>query len=340
MSRDSDRYPWWDRSEELGELDPDVRRVADAIACAVQDPDLPVELDAPRVQGSEASLEELWNGVAALHRSLDRCRDSAPLTEFLEARGRLDRAAGQLWSIAAEAELRDLREFLAEVAHDFRSPLHSSLFLTDALFREESGSLSAAQKRQLGVVHSAVNALMRLANDLLDFAETYDEEAPPHATAEIAFSPGQVVSDLEELLEPITFYRQATLETDIEAEEARIGDPQVLHRVLLNLVSNALEAVEEGETVRLRVGGDEARLRAVIENHARDADLERMRELLDTGDYTSVVRRLGGQTRGLGLVISGRMVRAADGEVELERDEEGLTRVAVTVPFPVLREDR
>lgn len=338
LSRDADSFPWWDRSVEIGQLDTAVRRIADEIVRAVEGSGDQVEPDGLRTYDGEASLDRTWEAVSALHRSLDQCHGSAPPEEIAEARRRLVRETGRLWSAGIEAEVRAVRDFMAEVAHDFRSPLHSSLFLTDALFRDESGSLSAAQKRQLSVIHSAVNALLRLANDLLDFAES-DGEVAPREAAEIPFSPRQVVSDLEDLLEPIIFYKDATLDTDVEAARTRVGDPQLLHRVLLNLVSNALEAVEEDETVRLRVGGDEDRLRAVIENHARDANLERMGELLASGDYSSVLSRLEGQTRGLGLVISGRMIRAADGTVDIEGEEDGLTRVSVTLPFPVLDDD-
>jgi len=273
--------------------------------------------------------------VAALRRSLDRAGGEAPPEELAEARARLDDAAGRLWTSAVASEVRAVREFVGEVAHDFRSPLHSSLFLTDALFREQSGPLTSAQKRQLGIVHSAIAALLRMSDDLLDFSRP-EEELAPDDVAEIPFSPRQVVGELEDLLEPMTLHRRASLEIDVADVGSRIGDPQVLNRVLLNFASNALEAVDEGGAVRIRVRADGERLRAVVEDDADDVEPEQIRELLAGGDYTEVVRHLEGRTRGLGLVISGRMLRAAEGDVSVERTEDGWTRVAVTLPFPPL----
>lgn len=345
-------FPWWDWSEAVSDLEPPLRRVAEAVAGRVQRP--PEDRDPPErgdpgegdgrispelVAGTETPLEELWDAVARLRRSLEECRGSAPDEELREARRRLDEAAGELWSAGVEAEVAAVRDFLGEVAHDFRSPLHSSLFLTDTLFREQAGPLSGAQKRQLSVVHSAVAALLRMSNDLLDFSESDDRGAMPDGVEEVPFSPRQVVDELEDLLQPITFHRDAELETDIAGEAYRVGDPQVLNRVLLNLASNSLEAVEEGGTVRIRVDGDDERLRAVVEDDGGDADPEQLRSLLEGCDYACVVRRLGGQTRGLGLVISGRMVRAAEGELSVERTDEGWTRLTVTLPFPLLEGD-
>jgi signal transduction histidine kinase len=293
--------------------------------------DLVRALERSRPPGSRES----WKAVSCLHRSLDRCQRTAPPDEFSQARERLDQACGELWACGAEAATADLRMFVREVAHDLRSPLHSIIFLTDALFREEGGPLTPTQKRQVSVVHSATAALLRMANDLLDFTGAADEPVPDDVER-IPFSPLQVVDDLESLLEPVTHHHNARLDTELQDVESRVGDPQVLNRILLNLASNAMEAVGENGTVRVRLQGDEDRLHAVVEDDSDDADPGKIRELVDGGSYPQVIRRLEGETRGLGLVICGRMVRAVDGELEVERTDDGWTRVSVALPFPVL----
>lgn len=328
-------YEWWHWRDHLEDLDEPVRPVAEILARRVEGRAGPDELSRTLTESPPVGLRESWTAVSRLHRSLDRCRESAPRDEFSEVRQRLDDACGELWAFGARAEVSDLRTFVREVAHDLRSPLHSIIFLTDALFREESGSLSGTQKRQVSVVHSAAAALLRMANDLLDFSGT-DEEPDPDDVEDIPFSPLQVVDDLESLLEPATHHHNTRLDTELQDAESRVGDPQVLNRILLNLASNAMEAVGEKGTVRVRIAGDENHLRAVVEDDSDDADLEKIRELMDGGSYPQVIRRLGGETRGLGLVICGRMVRAVDGDLDVDRTDDGWTRVSVVLPFPVL----
>lgn len=328
-------YDWWDWRAHVADLDASVQPVAEAVARRAEGRADAEELSRALAERPAGRHRETWAAVSRLHRSLDLCRESAPEDEFSEARERLDRACGELWASGAEAAMSDVRTFVREVAHDLRSPLHSILFLTDALFRGESGSLTQTQKRQVSVVHSAAAALLRMANDLLDFSGSARAPAS-EGVDEIPFSPVQVVDDLESLLEPVTHHHKARLDTELERTETRVGDPQVLNRLLLNLACNALEAVAENGTVRIRVAGDRDTLHAVVEDDSDDADPEQIRELADGGSYHEVIRRLGGPSRGLGLVICGRMVRAADGELEVERTDDGWTRVSVAFPFPVL----
>lgn len=329
---DSGPYPWWDWSDDVAELDASVRSLAEALAGVVEGAEGLDDLTSALEESAETPLEDAWEAVAALHRSLDRCRDAAPAGGLREVRERLDDAAGRLWAAGAEREVWAVREFVREVAHDFRSPLHSVLFLTDALFREENGPLTAAQKRQVSVVHSAAAALLRLSSDLMDFSGG-DEAIGPEEVEEIPFSPAQVVEDLQSLLEPVSHHQQAELTADVENTELRVGDPQVLNRILLNLACNGLEAVEEGGTVRIRITGDDDGILARVEDDSGEADPQQLRRLTEGGSYSSVVRRLGGETGGLGLVICGRMVRAVDGDLEVERTDDGWTRFSVTLPF-------
>lgn len=328
-------FPWWGWREHVEDLDPSVRALAETIALSVEGRASADDVERSVVDRSEASLEETWSAVSRLHRSLDDSGDVAPDGELDEARARLDRAAGRLWSAGAEAEIAGVRDFVGEVAHDLRSPLHSILFLTDALFREESGSLTRTQKRQVSVVHSAAAALLRMSNDLLDFSGP-DEEVDPDGIAEIPFSPAQVVGDLESLLEPVAHHHEARLHTEVENRGSRVGDPQILNRVLLNLASNALEAVGEKGTVRVRVGGDRERLQTAVEDDSGHADLEKLRALVEAETYSGAIGRLGGRTSGLGLVICGRLVRAVDGRLRVERTDDGWTRFTVSLPFPAM----
>ncbi|MDX1584928.1 MAG: HAMP domain-containing sensor histidine kinase [Thermoanaerobaculia bacterium] len=321
----------------MDRLDPSVRPLADRFADLLEGDD-EAEFDRAILERCNATPEQLWEVIAAFQRSLARSQSAASPDEFTTASDHLECIAGRLWSLAAREEARAVREFLVEVAHDFRSPLHSSLFLTKSLFEQEDDPLTDSQERRLRVVHTAVSALLRLTNDLLDFSEP-DEEFAPDGVAETPFSTERVVDELEDLLTPIIHHRRADFERVLEDSNARVGDPQLMKRVLLNLLSNAVEAAGDEGRVRLRLEGDVRQLRAHVANDSVDVDPEQLRDLIRGGDYASVVRRLGGQTRGLGLVISGRLIRVAGGGVKVECTSDGWTQISVTFPFPTLQAD-
>ena len=55
-------------------------------------------------------------------------------------------------------------ELVVEVAHDFRSPLTSILFLAETLKKARSGPVTPLQERQLGLIYSAAFGLSGVAS--------------------------------------------------------------------------------------------------------------------------------------------------------------------------------
>ncbi len=269
--------------------------------------------------------EEAW----AVAETFRRAPGESASPEYHAA---LDRA---LLDAALAAETRTAaahRRMLEDVSHDIRSPLNSILFLADALRAERSGPLNEVQGRQVGILYTAAVTLVGLINDLIDFARLDSREYI--RVAESSFSVESALGDVRNLLGPIVDLRGVTLHVDIQTEGLRSGDPQLLSRVLLNLVSNAVQAVDEGGRVSLRVdetsGGD---LRFEISDDRIDTDEAHLRSLIDS----AVAGRLPGETRGwthgLGLSICARLVKAAEGRLQVgTRRGEG-TVFTLVLPF-------
>lgn len=273
-----------------------------------------------------------------LHRSLDRAlRDGAPVEAVEELRDRLTGATVDLWRESLGSEVRSYRQLLRDVSHDIRSPLNSILFLADGLHSEQSGPLNSVQRRQLGVMYSASASLLTMVNDLMDFART--SEGDVGQVAAVPFSPAGVAADVRRLVRPISEHRGCGLRTELDASGPRRGDPQVLSRVLLNLLSNGLEAAGKDGEVVLRLSeasGEDDVLTVEVEDDGPDADLERLRGFVSPSPDGPVTRMLKGRTHGLGLVICGRLVRASGGELSVTRTSEGRTRFTARFPFPRL----
>lgn len=287
---------------------------------------------------AEAGPRVLGPAVAHLHECLDARsgEGSCPEEEEVEIR-RMRRRLGdlttRLWEASVETELSAYRRLLRDISHDIRSPLNSILFLADGLYSEQSGSLNKTQRRQMGVVYSAAASLLNLVNDLLDFART--AEGDVGEVAEVPFSAAGVVADVRRLVRPIAEHRGCALRMEVEARGPRVGDPQLLSRVLINLLSNAVEAAGENGEVVLRMSDEAGILRVEVMDDGCGAPVDRLRELLRPPRDEPLTRMLHGQIHGLGLVICGRMVRATGGDIDVDEGEEGgRTRFVVELPFP------
>jgi signal transduction histidine kinase len=224
------------------------------------------------------------------------------------------------------------RRMVQDVSHDLRSPLNSILFLADALRSERSGSLTPPQSHQMSVLYTAAVTLVRMANDLIDFSRLgVGQEKIVVSTA--SFSLETVIEDVRNLVGPLATHRRVELRTVFSAEGLRHGDQRLLSRVLLNLVSNALEASDNGGTVTLEFSDAESGdLCIEVRDDRGGTDVEALRQLMSvTEDRWPGETR--GWTRGLGLTISARLTEAAGGRIDvLSRSGNG-TVFRVELPF-------
>ncbi len=282
-------------------------------------------------------LDGVWDALAELHRELDVAsgNDLGPAEVDRRRQGLVD-LGRRLARSAPEAAVRSYRELLRDISHDVRSPLNSILFLSEGLTSHQSAGLSTTQKRQAGIVYAAAASLLNLVNDLLDFSRT--TEGDVGGVAGIPFSVTSVVADVKRLVAPLADYHDTDLEIVSTVKKPRTGDPQLLCRLLINLVSNAIEAADVGGRVEVGIEPTEAPgLRITVADNGTDAELETIRSLLAPQPEERLTRMLHGRTHGLGLIIVGRLVRATGGSVRVEsRDENGGTRFRVDLPFAPL----
>lgn len=143
----------------------------------------------------------------------------------------------------------DAARLVVELAHDMRSAMGSILFLSETVKGGASGPVTATQQRQLGLIYSAALGLSGIINDVVDLARgaTRLLDQPP-----VAFQLSEVVSSLLAVVRPTAEEKGLELAVSLPDVGTRVGQPAVLGRVLLNLVSNALKFTESG-TVRLDI---------------------------------------------------------------------------------------
>lgn len=321
------------------QLPSDEREVAEKLARLV-DSTPAGELPSPEVEAlaDEHSPADLAGMLGHLHVCLDRLPDGETPDGVAveELRSRLVRLTEELWTQSLDAELQAYHTVLRDISHDIRSPLNSILFLVDGLYGGQSGSLTDVQRQQIGVVYSAAASLLTLVNDLLDFARIAQDETDEQVvTHRVPFSVEGVLADVRRLVSPIAEHKDCDLRTEVEVSGPRRGDPQVLSRVLVNLVSNAISAAGEEGEVLVRIQGDSEGLRTDVVDDGDDPDLERIREAVfpRSDAEMKLTRVLSGQTQGLGLVICGRMVRQVGGKIDVHRTDDGRTCFTVEVPF-------
>ena len=257
-------------------------------------------------------------------RSLLRVRGL--IAELEEAR------AGLAARNAALEELEALKETLAQtLVHDLKNPLSAILANLDLL---ERASRDEAVGRLAARCRSAASRMHRMILDLLDVAGLEEGRLVLHADAADAIP---LVRRAVEDLDAAARARNVTLSIDAtEAPCPILADLSVLHRVVENLVTNAIEHSPAGGRVRVGVetrnegveikvaddgpGIPEAHRERVFEKFAR-------LELRNAGVFGN---------RGLGLTFCRLAVEAHGGTIWVDAAPEGGALFRVLLPSPEL----
>jgi signal transduction histidine kinase len=225
-------------------------------------------------------------------------------------------------------------ELLAQVMHDFRSPLTSVFFLADALYAGLSGELSEGQKHQVGLVFTGALSLLTLVDNVLS---SRNLETGKFKLETAPFSTHALCEEVERIARPLADQARLRLEFQLSCRGARVGDEEVVRRILLNLVNNAINYTDDGSVVvRLEDRDDELLIQ--VEDTGPGIDDQKLVDLFKTfrrsTEQRHGERRFSGS--GLGLSICHRLTQRAGGEIWVESEVGKGSTFFVRLPFPPL----
>ncbi|HOT29608.1 MAG TPA: PAS domain-containing sensor histidine kinase [Candidatus Ozemobacteraceae bacterium] len=243
------------------------------------------------------------------------------VTEAEDLRHRLQSAVENAESsVRRMAELDRLKsEFLAICGHELKTPLVSITGYLDLMASERLGPLTDKQTNAVTISLKNASRLNELLSQLLDFARM---EA---GTMRFDFIPQRIGTVLEEMIQvvmPMASAKQITIVQEIQAELPRaLFDAGLIHRVILNLLDNAVKFTPQGGTITVKATADERYVTVEIVDTGIGIDgrhIERVKEPFFQTD-TSDTRRTGGM--GLGLAIVEKILHGHGSRLELSSED-------------------
>lgn len=217
--------------------------------------------------------------------------------------------------------LAALGRVAAGVAHEVRNPL-ATMRLRAQMCRTSRDPETT--ERSAAVIIEEIDRLDALVERLLTLARPMTAAPQP--------------TDLAGVLEGrLDGYRARATRTGVVVRLARpaspvrvLADPAKLAQVLDNLIQNALDAMEQGGTLETRVadgsGAPDGRARVEIQDSGPGIPSDVIERVFEPF-YTT---RAHGT--GLGLAISYELMRAQDGDIELQSRPGAGTTVTITLP--------
>lgn len=166
-----------------------------------------------------------------------------------------------------------------------------------------------------GTIKKNIMRVSDLTQDLL----TYSKERKPEYEK---CSPNGIVNELVELVDEFAKSKGVALRTQLDDGVGEItADPRTIHRSLLNLINNGIDACLEDEDVSK---DHEINIRTYLQNSAVCFEVkdngcgmnEETREQLFDPMFSSK----GGKGTGLGLLVTGKLIEEHKGKIQVETD--------------------
>ncbi|MCP9454884.1 MAG: cell wall metabolism sensor histidine kinase WalK [Nitrospira sp.] len=261
-------------------------------------------------------------------------RELEKLNQSLEQRVRQRTSELQ----AANEKLKELDRlkstFVSVVSHELRTPMTSIKGYIENLLDGLAGALTEKQAHSLERVKHNIDRLTRMINELLDLSKIEAGRLELHlAPIDIVDLVEDVVENYQATARQKSLLVRVILSSPLPPVRA---DADKLHRVLINLIHNAIKFTPEGGEIRIEVT---VRADDFVEVSVSDTGLgipsNELGKIFDTF-YRSQSAPVEARGAGLGLTIAKNLVELHGGVMWVESTVGKGSRFSFTVPVAQL----
>jgi two-component system OmpR family sensor kinase len=227
-----------------------------------------------------------------------------------------------------ETTMKKQREFVADASHELRTPLTSILANLELL---QASLDDPAREDERAIVESALrssNRMSRLVADLLILARADAGRIGARTRCDLAEEAGNAAVEVA----PTVGERELRIENDRALPVD--GNPDELHRMVLNLLDNAVRHTPPGSKIELRVRteGSTAVVEVADDGPGVPPELaEQIFERFVHGDGPADT--VAGSGSGLGLAIVRAVATSHGGTAEVAESEGGGALFRIRLPL-------
>jgi C4-dicarboxylate-specific signal transduction histidine kinase len=224
-----------------------------------------------------------------------------------------------------QSRLAAMGEMVHNIAHQWRQPLNALGLLVQNLdFDFRDGVLDReTMDRQVAL---AMELIVGMSRTIDDFRQFFSPDKQP-----TDFDVGQAVTSALTIIEPALAHHRIALDKHFEPKVLAHGYPSQFSQVVLNIVSNAKEAITGSGTrsgrVTVRLGAENGKARLVIEDNGGGVPPEILPKIFDPY-FTSKDKG-----SGIGLYMSKTIIeRNMNGTIAAE-NQDGGARFVIELPL-------
>ena len=219
--------------------------------------------------------------------------------------------------------------FLANISHEFRTPLNSVMILAQLL--NESKNLSKDEMEYTVQITKSAKNLMELINDILDYSKVELGKENIHIQ-EVNLD--TVVDEIVNMFSPLAKEKKIQLEFVKDLSQKKyLTDGIKLSQILQNLLSNAIKFTPTQGLVFCSIKENKNCLEIVVKDTGIGIATENHSKIFSP--FYQVEDNLHKSTKGtgLGLSIVKKIVLLLNGKIEIQSDINQGTTFTVIIPL-------
>ena len=213
-----------------------------------------------------------------------------------------------------EAKEEQMKEFVANVSHELRSPLTSIKGFVEALL-DNKGKNEEAKQRYLNIINNETERLSKLVTELLILSKA---ETPKSYIASESVDIIKVINSV--LLGLEERGREKCIDISVVERDLPLGsfDLNALKQVILNLIENSINYSAEGSKITIFFKEEENEIRVSITDEGIGIPKEDLPFIWDRFYRVDKARSRETGGTGLGLFIVKQLVEKNLGSVSIE----------------------
>ncbi len=221
----------------------------------------------------------------------------------------------------SEQDSKAKNEYLANMAHDIRTPINTVLGMNEMILRENT---NVEINEYSNNIKRASNILVELVNDILDISKI---ESGNMELLEDSYEVGELLNDVITVIKDKCKKKnlQLVVNVDKSIPSQLYGDENKIKQVLLNLLTNAVKYTQSGTVtfeikVMNRNGSDNVELYVAVEDTGSGIQQENLKSIFSSFKRIDEIRNTKIEGTGLGLNIVYNLLKLMKSKIEVQSE--------------------
>ncbi|MBU3091951.1 cell wall metabolism sensor histidine kinase WalK [Clostridium sp. CM028] len=224
-------------------------------------------------------------------------------------------------------KLENMRtQFVANVSHELKTPLTSIKGFAETLKYVDDAD---TKEKFLNIINEEAERLTRLSTDILTLSHIEQQKEVKNEKINI----NKIVENVYNLMKNIAELKGIKLKVDQRNVKEVIGDADRFKQMLINLVDNAINYSETGDSVCIGMESKDDRCMLWVKDTGVGIDKEQIPRIFERFYRVDKARLRSKGGTGLGLAIVKHIVLKLNGKIYVESQLGSGSKFIVEIPY-------